>query len=380
MRHIGGALAAVCVLAGGVEAQAPQRFVLVADRTLTAAEGPSAVSDVTDVTVGADGAAYVVQRQDRSVRVFRVDGTVGRLGRSGRGPGEFQGPEAAGWRGDTLVVTDPYAYRIVGFLRDGRPAFTRTYAIDGFLPRALMADGSTLGYQIPLSKSIAEGRQTSTELLSATNPHGPARVIARLPLRHHTARVIIGSGENRNDAFFPQPFGDADLYDVDPFGRWIVSVSRPVATGRQGTFTLTWRGADGAVLRSVRVPYRPLPLPGRTVRDTIEHYGEVFSRAFAGIPKARLEDLVRDAVFAPRFLPPVTAVVAGLDGTTWVRRAGIGAATWMVFDARGAHVAYVTAPGTVNIMAATLRSAWGSSQDPDGVPRVTRFTVQREVR
>lgn len=314
------------------------------------------------------------------MRVFRADGTAGRLGRSGRGPGELQGPELAGWRGDTLVVTDPYAYRIVGFLRDGRPAFTRTYAIDGFLPRALMADGSTLGYRIPQSKAIAEGRQISTELLSATNPRGPARVIARLPLRHHTARVIIGSGVNRNEAFFPQPFGDADLYDVDPFGRWIVSVSRQVATGRQGTFTLTWRGADGAVLRTVRVPYRPVPPPGSMVRDTIEHYGEVFSRAFAGIPKARLEDLVRDAVFAPRFLPPVTSIVAGLDGTTWVRRAGSGAATWMVFDARGAHVAYVTAPGTVNIVAATLRSAWGSSQDADGVPRVTRYTVQREVR
>lgn len=240
----------------------------------------------------------------------------------------------AGWRGDTLVVTDPYAFRIAGFLRDGRSAFTRSFAIEGFLPRALMADGLTLGYQIPLSKAIVEGQQTTTDLLVTANPRGAARVVARLPLRHHTARVIIGSGENRNDAYFPQPFGDPDLYDVDPLGRWFVSVSRPIATGTAGSFSLTWRRPNGSILRTVRVPYQAVRLPANVVRDTTGYYSDLFQRAFSDVPRARLEGLVREAVFVPRFLPSVTVVTAGLDGTTWVKRGGIGTtATWMVFDA-----------------------------------------------
>lgn len=381
MKRIAAALMIMLPLETGAAAQTPQRMVLVADRTLTSADGPSAVSDVADITVGRDQTTYVVQKQDRSVRVFRPNASVGQLGRQGRGPGEFRGPELAGWRGDTIVITDPYAYRIVGFSREGRAAFTHTYAIEGFLPRALMADGSTLGYQVPLSKAIAEGRQTSTDLLTTATSRGPARVIARLPLRHHTAHVIIGSGENRNDAFFPQPFGDADLYDVDPYGRWIVSVSRPIAERRQGTFSVTWRQPNGTVLRTVRVPYQSVRLPPAMLRDSLDHYTDLFARVFSTIPRSRLGELVREAVFAPRVLPPVTAIIAGLDGTTWLRRGSAGTtATWMVFNSQGSHVASVIAPANVSIAAATLRTAWGSSKDSNDVPVVARFTVRREAQ
>lgn len=373
-------LLALALTAAGTSAQAqPRRFVLAREAVLSTSEGPGSLSDVADVTVGSDGSVYVAQAQDRSVRVFPADGSRPRtIGRGGRGPGEFRAPAAAGWRGDTLVVADPYASRLLGFTSDGHSVFTHTYAaLPGFLPRALLANGSALGYRLPLSKDIVEGRQTDTELMTAAATVGQPRVIARLPLRHNTARVVIGSGEGRSEAYFPQPFGDSDLYDVDPLGRWIVSVSRPVTTGKRGTFAITWRAPDGRVLRSVTVPYAATKLPGAMLRDTTTHYAEALTNAFPTVTTARMVALVRGSLYVPGNLPPVTAILSGADGTTWLRRAGAaGAATWMVFDARGRQVAYVTVPQGIEVVAAKGSSVWGVIRDANDVPFVARFALR----
>ena len=357
----------------------PQRRVLVRDGVFGAREGASALSSVADVTVGRDGSLYVADGQAHAVRGFSADGRrVSTLGREGRGPGEFQSPASLGWRGDTLVASDPFASRLVGFLPGGRHAFTRTFtALDGFLPRMILADGRTLGARILLSKDVAEGRQTTTDRLIAESPAGPARVIARLPLRHHMAHVRVGSGDNASEAFFAQPFGDWDLHGVDPRGRWIVSVSRPAAESARSRFAVTWRSPSGATLRTSTVPYAPAPLARGAVRDTIAAYAKEFARVFPGLSETRLAGMIRATVFVPRNLPPVASLVAGLDGSTWVRRAGAGpTATWMVFDERGRHVAYVTAPAEARLRAADRNTAWAVEKDADDVPYVVRYRVQ----
>jgi hypothetical protein len=326
--------------------------------------------------VGRDGSVYVADQLSHSVHVFSADGRrVSRLGREGRGPGEFQLPGAMGWRGDTLVVADQIASRLVGFLPGGGSAFTRSYAaIPRFVPRAILADGRILGMRIPFSKEIADGRQTTTELLVTESPAGPARVFARLPLRHHTARVRIGSGAGASEAFFSQPFGDWDLQTVDRYGRWIVSVARPAGAP---TFALTWRSPAGTSLRTATVPYTATPIPRAAVRDSIAAYVAEFSRAFPTVGRRSLEGMVRDAVFAPRSYPPVVALVPGLDGTTWVRRHATGeVATWMVFDERGRHVAYASAPAEARVLAVDRDTAWAVEKDADDVPFVVRYRVE----
>ena len=357
----------------------PQRLVLVRDAVFGASEGEAALSSVADVTVGRDGSVYVADQLSRSVYVFSGDGRrVSRLGREGRGPGEFQLPSVMGWRGDTLVVSDPFASRLVGFLPGGRSVFTRGYAgIPAFVPRAILADGRVLGMRLPLSKAIADGRQTTTDLLVTESPDGPARVLARLPLRHHTARVRIGSGAGASEAFFSQPFGDWDLQAVDRYGRWIVSIARPAGTTERGTFSLTWRSPAGTVLRTATVPYTATPISRGAARDSVAAYVAEFSRAFPSVARRSLEAMVREAVFVPRSYPPVDALVPALDGTTWVRRHAPGeVATWMVFDDRGRHVAYVSAPAGAKVLAADRGLAWAVEKDADDVPFVVRYRVQ----
>jgi len=336
---------------------------------------------VADVAVGRDGTVYVVQSRGHAVLALSTGGRAPRtLGRAGRGPGEFvQGPDVAGWRGDTLVVADSYGRRIVGFLPDGRSTFTRTFTgVDPFLPRALLADGRTLGERMAYSRDIVEGRKTTLDLLTRESPAGPARTMARLPLRHHTGRVIVGSGPGRSEVYFAQPYADADLYDADPPGRWIVTVAGPAVTGSErAVFTLSWRSPGGMVRRTTTVAYVPARLQAAAVRETRTRYTDMLAKAFTGEPRGRMAALVRDALFVPAYYPPVTAVVSGNDGSTWVRRGGPGAtATWMVFDAQGRQVAYVAAPASVTLHAATATHAWGVTLNTDEVPIVTRYALR----
>jgi hypothetical protein len=374
-------LATAAATHGAFAQAAPRRLVLVPEAAITTEEGPSAASDVADVGVGRDGTVYVVQKQSHAVLVFAPDGRpIRTLGRDGRGPGEFvQAPGAAGWHGDTLVVSDPYAGRLVGFLADGRVAFTRDYsAIHHFLPRTLLADGRAFGERMTYSRDIVEGRATTLELLAAAGTAGPGRTLARLPLRHHTARMIIGSGPGRSEIYWAQPFSDADLFDVDPAGRWFVAVSRPAAAAgsRMAAFVLAWRSPDGVLRRTTTVPYAPARLPLSVVDDTLAVYTNLMGNAFT-VERGRLTGILRDAVYAPASYPPVTAVMAANDGSTWVRRGGGGAAaTWMVFDARGRLAAYVTAPANATLLAATATQAWGTVVNEHDVQIVTRFSLR----
>jgi hypothetical protein len=270
-------------------------------------------------------------------------------------------------------------HRLVGFLANGRPAFTRGYeGIEKFLPRALLADGRALGERLTYSRDIVEGRETVQELLTAGSPTGPARPLARLPLRHHTVRVIVGSGPGRSEVYFPQPYADADLFDADPLGRWVVSVAGPAVTGAgRAVFTLSWRSPDGVVRRTATVAYVPARLHAATVRETRAFYTDMLAKSFTGAPRGQMAALVRDAIFVPGYYPPVTALVSGNDGSTWVRRGGPGdRATWMVFDAQGRHVAWVTAPASVVLHAATATHAWGVTLNADDVPIVTRYALR----
>lgn len=382
-RRIVGLLVAAALHAGtGFAQAAPRRLVLVPEAAVTTEDGPAAVSAVADIAVGRDGSVYVLERQARSVLVLFADGRPPRtVGRAGDGPGEFpQPPEKAAWRGDTVVVADPHGRRLVGFRADGSHAFTRGYeAIEGFLPWMLLADGRTIGERQSFSEDVAMGRRTTLDLDAAASTAGPARAFARLPLRHSIARVTIGSGRGQNRAFFEQPYADGDLFDGDPLGRWVVSVSRPAAApgARRAAFVLAWRGSDGRVLRATTVPYAPARIAAAKVRETRAFYTDLLAGMYPTHPRGRLAEKVREAIFIPESYPAVTALMAGNDGSTWIRRGGPGeAATWMVFDARGRQAAYVTAPPGVVLHAATATHAWGTTLSPDDVPIVTRFRLR----
>jgi hypothetical protein len=94
--------------------------------------------------------------------------------------------------------------------------------------------------------------------------------------------------------------------------------------------------------------------------------------------RGRTERLVRDALYVPRSLPPVAAVVAGMDGTIWLKRAGGGRESpWTVLDPDGGVVARVAAPAELSIRQVDGARVWGVVAGRDDVPMVVRYRIRR---
>jgi hypothetical protein len=352
-----------------------QRDLLIGSREVESAS----LTQVGDLAVGSDGKIYVLQPQEQLVRVFGSDGKLQRaLGRRGSGPGEFQSPKYLGWRGDTLVVTDPASQRLTGFLGNGQVAFTAALAsISGFMPRALLANGSVLGSPIVYSHVAASGEVAFDRLEVTSRSAGPVRPFARLPFNHYMVHFHLDGPEGPTDSYFPQPFGDADMYDVDPAGRWVASVSRPTPPSARGSFVITRREPSGSVRWRTTVRYPAGPLPAWVVQDTVDLYASRFhSFSLPAVSQARIAAAIRDQLYVPARLNGVAAVVSGRDGTTWVRRTGTAAvATWMVFDERGRVVAYASVPANLTVYAADRHQVWGVLTDRNEIPFVARYRV-----
>jgi NAD(P)H-nitrite reductase large subunit len=73
----------------------------------------------------------------------------------------------------------------------------------------------------------------------------------------------------------------------------------------------------------------------------------------------------------------VSHVVAGRDGTIWLRREERGGVTrWEVLDASGSVVARLDVPAALRILAADRTDVWGVETDDLDVPYVVRYRVE----
>jgi hypothetical protein len=88
---------------------------------------------------------------------------------------------------------------------------------------------------------------------------------------------------------------------------------------------------------------------------------------------------LRASFYFPDSYPPVNAVVAGADGTTWVareRRDGV-ASTWEVFDRGGQPLGRVEAPPGLTLHHADEDAIWGVVTDELDSPYVVRYSLAR---
>lgn len=95
--------------------------------------------------------------------------------------------------------------------------------------------------------------------------------------------------------------------------------------------------------------------------------------------ESEAEDLIRESLFLPAHLPPVTALVAGQDGSIWLQRErGIGGeAEWWVLDGELALQARIVAPRDLEIMDASTEHVWGVRKDELGLEFVERYRIGR---
>lgn len=346
-------------------------------------EGPGALTDVSHLTVGRDGSVYVSQPREQVVKVYSAAGRYLRsIGREGAGPGEFDSPGALGWRGDTLWVADPAQTRISLFRPDGTflRAITFSHAsqvTEGRtqIPAYLLADGSVLGWwRVPL-QLLSRGRVVSSPMVRFNARGEPIGVMGRRESRNQFGELAEGSSRT----FFPQKFTDTPLEDVAPDGSSIVIVRRDAATTPGRTvFSVRRMDASGRVTLQRNYSYRPLPLSSGAVDRALDEHVRGLGQTRIRTPEAAtLRRQLREHLYRPRFLPPVTALVLGRDGTIWLRREDLGRsmAWWHVLDPRGRIIGRAWVPANLDVRYADRTQLWAVELDELDVPTLVRFRI-----
>jgi hypothetical protein len=198
-----------------------------------------------------------------------------------------------------------------------------------------------------------------------------------LSMVNSTMEIRPPGGERGSPVYASQPLGDDDLWDISSVGDALATVRRSVEASEAPSFVVTRLSARGDTIFSRRYRYPPRSVPRRLVDSLTEKWAGIAAGRLTP-SRARAVQAVRAALYVPDHLPPVTAVVAGRDGTTWLRREETGdrQAVWNVLDLRGNVVAVVSVPRGLRVREAQMGMIWGTETDADELPVVSRYRVQ----
>ena len=322
---------------------------------------------VLRMALSPDGILHTLHEGEATIRRWTADAApAGTLGRKGEGPGEFQYPYQLGFFGDSLWVWDFLASRVSYFDSAGTllgSASVRAARGDGeepvAQPVAPLRDGTFMGVVLAGRHAIAGGEQTERPYVWLDAAGGRLARIWAEPLEPHDA--------------IAQLFGDGYL---SGFGRrGLLVVDRRVWSGEgDATVRVTEIGFDGDTIFTAAVPYDPTVL-------TAERYDSVVSDwVGAGGDEAQ----IREALYRPSYLPAVSHLVAGDDGTIWLRRydpvvteTGEPMREWWVLDSGGSPLARALTPDGLEVKLVTDDTVWGIERDELDVEYIVRHRLNK---
>ena len=342
-------------------------------------EGEGALSSVWGVAVSGSGGVILSEPQFARVVEFRADGTVYRVvGGRGDGPGEFRLPGAVSWRGDSLAVTDfqrgislfapdrSFATMIAFTINDGSSPF-------GLRPIFALADGLVAAMAPASNSAVTDGATTQEVWLKTSRDGGIVDTLLTLGLEGRLYSVRFQE-RVRSGA---HPVSWAPLFTTPPSMTSLVVVERaPAATAEAATYRVLRIGLDGDTLQVVTVPDEPLPLTAGQVDSIALAMAEGWAQG-SDAPAPSVVRAIRDQLDWPAFQPPVTAVLAGDDGSIWVRRETLDApsALWEILNEDLGQVGRVTLPMEFELKVVARNWVYGVELDEFDVPKVVRFNV-----
>ena len=344
--------------------------------------------DQTLTRVGAvavsGGRVYVSQPVDAQVRVFAIDGEFLRvLGGRGEGPGEFQALGAVGPYEGGIWATDLATERITyfaaddGYLRSVRLRRYSTASPGPMMALQVQNDGSLIATQndpgatiLPLLRFDAEGAFADT-LLSLESPGFLER----------SGGVVLES-ESGAARFVALPARRHVLWSFAPDGSGtLVADPSPGRPEDRAIYQLLRVGVRGDTTLSQGMPYEPVSvLPS--------HAAQLAEAEVAGFPpdearalRGSIRDFFEDVLDSYEYYPPVDRLLAGGDGTIWLRRRlGAMRREWLFLDAQARPLGVVDAAPGGELMYATRLHAWFRETDELDVPYLVRYELVRRRR
>ncbi len=378
-----------------------------------------AFTAVSGIVVGPDGTIWTKHQQEAVLRRWSAEGVpLGVVGRRGEGPGEFTTPSAMGTvgppPGDSIWVHDRQLARFTfldwdGAVRASRPApfdmGTREQTVAGALPprpQGLFLDGWVHASPPLISDAVARGLIEGADHVAQDPAGGEAEPVVRVPVgTTGTLALLFDDG----GTFTSQPFGDAAIASRSADGSAFVLMDRTAASEPgEATFRVTRIAAvprdegvgRGDTLFHVEVPYQAQAIPEWEVEVRVEALRESlygFVGARTGLSEAAFGRRVSDALYRPAARPPVGAVLAGRDGSTWIRMneapdppAGEEeddpvpprGQRWIVLDEGGEPVRAVRLPPRTRPLFVEQDRFWGVRTDELGVEYIVRYRVLPE--
>ena len=403
---------ALAVAAGTASSQEPLcgvRWELEETLRLGSVDGELALSPLYDLEVGPDGRIYLIQSWDLHVSVFEPDGQpAGRIGRAGSGPGEFTSPpRRLGWLADTLWVSERFATHF--FLADGTPVRQVSFRVPSraegsvFAPGTPLADGTFLPWrsvteqaerflladQAPLRRMSATGAVVDTVAMVV-------RHLADFAIHRETDRR--GYGMMLSHPLAPSPHESWLPVVAARDGRSVVFIGRVPAVREDPSFDLLRIGLHGDTLLNKAMAYAPLPVTREEqalMRERFsavragDHTPESLRLPISEAERERRRRIARDLITFPELHPPVRSMVAGDDGSIWLRREAWPrpADVWEVYGEDGELEGTLLienenpsdrdAPGSrLQILRAGREEVWGQTRSALDVPYVHRFQVR----
>lgn len=342
-------------------------------------QGEGALSNVWGVAVSGAGHVYLSEPQFARVVEFNPDGSFsGVVGRRGDGPGEFRIPGYLSWRGDSLAVTD-FQRGISLFSPDGAFASLISFNINdassafGGRPIFPLADGFVAALAPAGNSEVTTGSATHETWLKASRDGTITDTLAVLELAGRLYSVRYRE-RGRSGA---HPLAWAPLLTAPPRGTSLLVVDRdPYTGGNTATYRVARLGLDGDTLETAALPYDPVPLTA----EQVDSIALAMAQGWAESMNATTASVAREIegqIQWPEHQPPVTAVLAGDDGSVWLRREMVGApsARWEVLDGHLSPLGRADLPVDFELKVVTKDRVYGVELGEFDVPRLVRLDV-----
>lgn len=345
---------------------------------------------IADVVLTSDGGVLVLDRQASTVRAYDSDGQFVRdIGGPGEGPGELGRftYSLLLLSSDTLVVPDRLLSRFTLFGPDG--GLVETVPLFGSPPSIRWGRLHDTRFVFRSLQNAAgdDGRVTSWDGLLTVDRSGMVQDTVLVVPENANIRNTAGGigGPLAADAGFSAP-----LLIVAPV--WSTLPDGRIAAAYTSDSEIGLYADDGALLRRIRSPR----WERRSVSDRdADRLREMFLQRYtdAGMPFEEADSRFRSHLGMDR-LPAFSQILAGPDGTLWVRRVegietidplalsgaifdGLGSGLWDVLDSEGRYLGSVRLPDDFEPRSSHGDRIVGIGTDALGVQTVRVYRVER---